>query len=138
METISLKSLAEKVLQRNQLGNSLETQSFHTGKLEGVKVSKVSGAGNYNDPMRIEEQIEKEIEELRPCRVCHENAWWLSVYGALRCGVCHPPVPGAVKKWIGAPECSARLEASGPAVVLSWEEARQRKAPGGSTYSMKV
>jgi hypothetical protein len=75
----------------------------------------------------------EKIGELGPCRICGENAWWLSVYGALRCGVCHPPVPGAVKKWIGDPECSARLKASGPAVVLSWEEARQRKAGGEHT-----
>jgi hypothetical protein len=39
METTSLKALAHKVLQRNSKGNSTETDSFHEGKPEGVKVS---------------------------------------------------------------------------------------------------
>ena len=41
------------------------------------------------------------IVELKPCHVCGEHGWWLSARGVLACGVCHPPVPGAVKKWIG-------------------------------------
>jgi fructose-bisphosphate aldolase class 1 len=42
METISLKVLADKVLQRNSNGNSMETKSFPVGKKEGLKVSQVS------------------------------------------------------------------------------------------------
>ena len=27
----------------------------------------------------------------RPCRLCHSNTWWESIYGKLTCGTCHPP-----------------------------------------------
>lgn len=42
METKSLKTMARKVLERNQEGNLTETKSFHRGVLAGGKVSKVS------------------------------------------------------------------------------------------------
>lgn len=44
METISLKALADKVLQRNRKGNFKETLSFHRGNFEGKKEDKVSGS----------------------------------------------------------------------------------------------
>ncbi|MGD0656646.1 MAG: hypothetical protein ABSD38_01105 [Syntrophorhabdales bacterium] len=75
-------------------------------------------------------KVEK-IAKIEPCRICGENAWWLSVYGALRCGVCHPPVPGAVKKWIGDPDTLRRIKANMGAVILSWEWIRERKAARG-------
>jgi hypothetical protein len=64
------------------------------------------------------------------CHICGESAWWLSKYGVLRCGVCHPPAhrPDLVKEWIGDPETLTRLKTSKPAVILSWEERRCRKA----------
>lgn len=70
------------------------------------------------------------IVEFKPCQNCNEYAWWLSKSGTLRCGVCHPPMQGTVRRWIGDPECYARLKASGPAVILPWVGARQRKAEG--------
>jgi hypothetical protein len=36
METISLKALARKVLQRNSVGNSMETSGFQGGNFKGV------------------------------------------------------------------------------------------------------
>ena len=91
METTSLKALANKVLQRNKKGNSMEIKSFHTGKPEGLKVSIVSLADTGEN-----------FPEIRACHICHEFAWWLSTHGVLVCGVCHPPArPGLVKKWIG-------------------------------------
>jgi hypothetical protein len=142
METMSLKVLAEKVLERNRQGNIMETHSFHAGKPEGVKVSKVSGMETdpETDRMLTEEQIEEEIAELRPCRVCGENAWWQSTYGRVICDVCHPPAsPALVKKWIGDPETLTRLKATRPAVILSWEELRRRKATmeGNRTHAEK-
>jgi hypothetical protein len=50
------------------------------------------------------------IAELRNCHICGEYAWWLSAHGALACGVCHPPAPGAGKKWIGDPEALNKLK----------------------------
>ena len=42
METIDLKALANKVLQRNQQGNFMETKSFSDRKLETEKVSTIT------------------------------------------------------------------------------------------------
>jgi ssDNA-binding Zn-finger/Zn-ribbon topoisomerase 1 len=67
------------------------------------------------------------IAEVKPCPNCNEYAWWLSIHGVLVCGVCHPPVSGTVKKWISDPDTLTRMKAARPAVVLSWEEIRQRK-----------
>jgi hypothetical protein len=67
-------------------------------------------------------------EPTAPCPVCREYAWWLSVYGALRCGCCSPPASLAlVRRWIGDPEAYARLKTARPAVVLSLDEIRERK-----------
>jgi hypothetical protein len=42
------------------------------------------------------------ITELKSCHICGDFAWWLSIYGALRCGTCHPPASAElVKRWIG-------------------------------------
>jgi len=50
------------------------------------------------------------IAELSPCHACREYAWWLSIGGALVCGVCHPPAsPAIVKKRISDPEAHARI-----------------------------
>jgi hypothetical protein len=69
-----------------------------------------------------------EIESLVPCPVCHEYAWWVSKYGVLRCGVCHPPATsGAVKKWIGDRDILNRMKANKESVLLSWEEIRNRR-----------
>lgn len=46
-ETITLKALAHKVLERNQQGNLTETESFHNGKLRGEKVSNENIAYCY-------------------------------------------------------------------------------------------
>lgn len=67
------------------------------------------------------------IAELQPCPICGTFSWWLSIHGVLVCGVCHPPMPATVKKWIGDPEAYGRMKAARPALVLSWEEIRQRK-----------
>ncbi|MGD0488255.1 MAG: hypothetical protein ABSB94_13785 [Syntrophorhabdales bacterium] len=68
------------------------------------------------------------IAELKPCHVCNEYAWWLSIHGVLVCGICHPPAPGTVKKWIGDQEAVNRMKVARPAVVLSWQEIRGGKA----------
>jgi len=41
------------------------------------------------------------IERLQSkCHCCHQYNWWESIYGAVACGVCHPPVKeDLVKKW---------------------------------------
>ncbi|MGA2109443.1 MAG: hypothetical protein ABSH25_17600 [Syntrophorhabdales bacterium] len=67
------------------------------------------------------------IDELRPCHICGQYAWYLSKTETLRCGVCHPPKPEAVKKWIGDPECYATLKATMPNVLFSWVEAVERR-----------
>jgi hypothetical protein len=54
METISLKSLADKVLQRNSNGNSVETKSFPVGKQEGLKVSLVSEEVSRMEPIETD------------------------------------------------------------------------------------
>lgn len=52
----------------------------------------------------------RKIIELKPCRICHEYAWWLSIHSALVCGVCHPPAsPAFVRKWISNPDAYARI-----------------------------
>ncbi len=62
------------------------------------------------------------------CPACHERAFWESVYGALRCGVCSPPASvSLVSRWLGDSGALARLKTARPAVVLSWEECRRRK-----------
>jgi hypothetical protein len=71
------------------------------------------------------------IAEIDPCPNCHEYAWWLSIHGVLVCGCCHPPMPGTIKKWVGDSERYSKMKGSKPAVLLSWEEARQRKAGQG-------
>lgn len=68
------------------------------------------------------------ITELKACHICGEYAWWVSIRGAFVCGVCHPPTPGAVKKWIGEPEMLNRLKVSRSAVILSWQEIRAGEA----------
>lgn len=74
-------------------------------------------------------QEARENIQLNPCSTCHENAWWESVYGALRCGCCHPPASfAAVRRWLGDPEAYAKMKARTPAVVLYLGEPRQRKA----------
>lgn len=73
----------------------------------------------------------REAEKVIPsnvCPACQEYAWWESTYGCLVCGVCHPPArPDLIRRWIGDPERYARLKASRPSVVLSYEECRRRK-----------
>ena len=39
-----------------------------------------------SEPMRSET-----IRPSDPCHTCHEYAWWVSIYGVLVCGYCHPP-----------------------------------------------
>ncbi len=69
-------------------------------------------------------------EPVLPCHICHEYAWWLSIHGVLVCGVCHPPKPTTVKKWISDPEAYGRMKGDKRAVVLSIDEIRARKAKG--------
>jgi len=66
-----------------------------------------------------------------PCPICGAFAWWLSIHRVVVCGVCHPPMPGTVKRWIGDPEAYARMRGSKPAVVLSLDEIRERKTVKG-------
>jgi len=41
----------------------------------------------------------------RPCHICRAYRWWLSIYGALVCGYCHPPASEElVKVWISNEE----------------------------------
>jgi hypothetical protein len=68
------------------------------------------------------------IDELRPCQICGQYAWYLSKAETLCCGVCHPPKPAAVKKWIGDPECYSTMKAAMPNVSFSWAEAVERRA----------
>ena len=72
------------------------------------------------------------IAELQHCPICGAFSWWLSLHGVLICGVCHPPMSGTVKKWIGDPEAYARLKAVKSAVVLSLDEMRERKTTRGA------
>jgi hypothetical protein len=68
------------------------------------------------------------IAEVQPCPACEEYAWWLSTYGVLMCGVCHPPASAAlVKRWIGDPEAYVRMKMTRPAVLLSFEDFKQRR-----------
>jgi hypothetical protein len=68
------------------------------------------------------------ITELKGCHICHKYAWWLSMYGALRCGVCHPPVSGAVRRWIGGPEALGQAEGQRTRRhLLSWEERSEKQ-----------
>jgi|GEM_PF-2508300 hypothetical protein len=56
------------------------------------------------------------ITELKPCHICHTFSWWLSVYGVLVCGYCHPaPLPEIVKRQIGPVQQGQRsaVESSG-------------------------
>ena len=42
------------------------------------------------------------------CRACRERRWWLSIYGVVVCGVCHPPAaPRLVERWLADPESDA-------------------------------
>jgi hypothetical protein len=37
-----------------------------------------------------------------PCFSCQTQRFWISVYGAVICGECHPPVSASlVDRWIG-------------------------------------
>lgn len=49
-----------------------------------------------------------ESEKIRPretCYVCHRYEWWFSIYGALVCGVCHPPADnGLIKTCFAEPQ----------------------------------
>ncbi len=151
METMSLKALAEKVLQRNSKGNLMETHGSHDGNFEGEKLScrkpeyctetKAVAEPSKEERATFEEAFTPKsaeavnvlietgkIEPALPCYICGEFAWWLSVYGVLVCGVCHPPVPATVKRWIGGPEAYGRMKASETAVVLSLDEIRERGA----------
>ncbi len=71
---------------------------------------------------------QEKVKPAHPCHICHEYAWWLTIHDVLICGVCHPPVPGTVKKWIGDLDRLAQLKADKTGVILSWEEIRERKA----------
>jgi len=52
-----------------------------------------------------------QIAELKACHICQTFAWWLSIHGALVCGVCHPPVACAlVKRWIGDRDTLKRIK----------------------------
>ena len=71
------------------------------------------------------------VTELGVCHICHEYAWWLSVYGVLVCGVCHPPfAPDLVKRWIGNQDVLSHLKGSKAGMVFSWQEIQERKAAG--------
>lgn len=125
LETISLKALAGKVLQRNHKGNLLETKSFHRGKNEGVKVSTIVEGEKFEERAAIMEFdgnlprseaerqaaagiIDQFVAEAREvfrinevhetCPACKGNNFWISKYGAVICRQCHPPVRGAEKK----------------------------------------
>jgi hypothetical protein len=119
METLSLKALAEKVLQRNQQGNLQETPSFRAGEPEAKKFPEknflqTDSSGTHG-----------------PCHICHEYVWWLSVYGVFVCGVCHPPAtPDLVKRWVGNQDALSHLKGSKAGMVLSWQEIQERKAAG--------
>jgi hypothetical protein len=82
-----------------------------------------------DSPKIVESIPEKKPERgaLSECSTCHENAWWESHYGRLICGVCHPPMPRAVKKWIGGPDVVVRMKDENGASILSLEELRRRK-----------
>ena len=141
---MSLKALAEKVLQRNGKGNLTETPSFHDGNFEGEKfpcknpehcletetVAEPSkrGAGHLRGSLHAEERRTGEIEPALPCPNCGAFAWWLSIREALVCGVCHPPAsPALVRRWIGDPETLTRMKTARPGVLLSLDEIRARK-----------
>ena len=125
METMSLKALAEKVLQRHAQGNFVETP----GKREGQKFPENFPSDCSETNTFIEKAASGPVGPVRPCHICGTFSWWEPVYGALRCGCCLPPAsPALVGQWIGDPEAYARLKASKPGVVLSLEECRRRKA----------
>ncbi len=103
VETVSLKTLAERVLRGNRSGNVLETQSFPRGKHPRDNFGHRMNNSDEQHNIEAEEHglpRAQVIEALSPCPVCHENAWWLSTHGVLVCGVCHPPAVGALKKWM--------------------------------------
>jgi hypothetical protein len=36
------------------------------------------------------------------CHACRTSSFWLSIHGAVVCGICHPPAsPNLVVRWIG-------------------------------------
>jgi hypothetical protein len=96
-----------------------------------AKLKEVAPAAS---PKVVQNILEREDQKVAPllvkCAVCHENAWWESRYGRLVCGVCHPPVPGAIRKWIGNPDAYARMKALKPSVLLSFEDFRRRLQDG--------
>jgi hypothetical protein len=117
---MSLKALAEKVLQGNRDGNFKETEVSRNVKNSGLKFPK--------ECMDIDTIKGSEIETMRACPTCDARAFWLSVHGAVICGVCHPPASSAlVKRWIGDPETLTRMKAAKPGVLLSFEDFKQRK-----------
>lgn len=45
---------------------------------------------------------EEHIRETRPCHWCGGTDKWESIYGAIVCSHCYPPInPRLVKRWIG-------------------------------------
>ncbi|NLX94632.1 MAG: hypothetical protein GXY83_00505 [Rhodopirellula sp.] len=59
------------------------------------------GRGDRRQPASHPERSQKAEKE---CGWCHHRWWWLSIYGVLVCGNCHPPaVPGLAVEWIGDP-----------------------------------
>lgn len=42
-----------------------------------------------------------EYSTLEPCIACKEKKYWLSIHGAVVCGICHPPASkDLVKRWL--------------------------------------
>ena len=40
------------------------------------------------------------------CRMCGQRKWWLSIYGVITCGVCHPPgYLKMVRAWFADNSC---------------------------------
>ncbi|MGA2107132.1 MAG: hypothetical protein ABSH25_05755 [Syntrophorhabdales bacterium] len=100
---------------------------------------RLFNSGDTFTPKSVEPLVklikEKRAEPAGPCHVCGTFSWWLSIHNVIVCAVCHPPAsPTLVKEWIGDPELYNQMKATRPAVILSWEEARRRKATrSGST-----
>ena len=44
------------------------------------------------------------------CHACKERRFWLSIYGVVVCGVCHPPAtPQRVERWLINPGSDADI-----------------------------
>ena len=49
----------------------------------------------------FEKLMEERLWEIRPCHWCGGTNKWESIYGAIVCSYCHPPIkPKLVKRWI--------------------------------------